>query len=310
MHKHEETMINKGITKRQGIFNEFSKNLSIIIHDPNLKRTGIDFYICPLCLKSFTEKDLDQSLQNPLTIEDVPPKQLNGKPLLLTCKKCNNVNGSVYDSELGKWFKAFCALEGKGNLEFKMKIDSSKAFNVKLTRDIEKKQIDIDSNNKNPYAKQNLSSMHNNGEAEVNFIFDFGDEKKINDGLLRFSYLYAFYFFGYSYIFSDGGKYLNEYISFNKNQELKPLVLSNNLDNLEQGIYKILFPLNITSFLVVFALGSEIKKNVGIIIPSPKIEHLDNFKSINRQKIGPLKFQKILKQEINKRPFVCYEIWS
>ncbi|AIN75178.1 hypothetical protein O8E88_000472 [Flavobacterium psychrophilum] len=303
-------MENKGINKRQGIFNEFSENFSKVMNNPHVEKINIDYYICPLCRNSFTEKDLDQALQNPLTIEDVPPKKLKGKPLLLTCKKCNNINGSVYDSELGKWFKAFCALEGNGDLEFKMKIDSSRPFNVKLTRDIEKQQININSNNKNPYAKQNVSNMHNNGKAEVNYIFDFGDDKKINDGLLRFSYLYAFYFFGYSYIFSAGGKYLNDYISFNKNTELKPLVISENLDNYEQGIYKISFPLNITSFLVVFTFGSEIKKNVGIIIPSPKIEHLNNFKSINRQKIGPLKFQKILKQEINNRPFVCYEVWN
>lgn len=303
-------MQNKGINKRQGIFNEFSKNFSKVIDNPDLKRINIDFYICPLCHNSFTEKDLDQTLENPLTIEDVPPKKLNGKPLLLTCKRCNNTNGSIYDSELGKWFKAFCALEGNGDLEFKIKIDSSKPFNAKLRRYVENKQIDINTNNKNPYAKQNISSLHNKGKAEINYIFDFGDEKKINDALLRFSYLYAFYFFGYSYIFSAGGKYLNEYISFNKNQELKPIVISDNLDEYDQGMYKISFPSNITSFLVVLTFGLEIKKNVGIIIPSPKIEHLNNFKSINKLKIGSLKFQQILKQEMNNHPFVCYEVWK
>ncbi len=303
-------MQNKGINKRQNIFNEFSKNFSLVLDNPHLKRINIDFYICPLCHNSFTEKDLNQELENPLTIEDVPPKKLNGKPLLLTCKNCNNINGSVYDSELGKWFKAYCALEGKSNLEFKMKIDSSRTFKAKLTTDPEKERTDINSNHKNPYAKGNISNMHKKGKAEVSYIFDFGDEKKINDGFLRFAYLFAFYYFGYAYIFSEGGRYLNEYLSFNKNKELKPLIISGGLDNYEQGIYKISFPLSITSFLVIFSFGSEVKKNIGIIIPSPKKEHLENFKSLNEQKLRPLKFQGIIKQKINSRPFVCYEIWK
>lgn len=303
-------MQNKGINKRQVIFDEFSENFSKIVGNTHLKSKNFNLYICPLCHNSFTEKDLDQTLENPLTIEDVPPKNLKGKPLLLTCKKCNNINGSIYDSELSKWFKAFCALEGIGDLEFKMSVDSSRTFNAKLTRDIKKKQIEINSNNKNPYAKQNISNMHKKGNAEVNYIFDFGDDKKINDGLLRFSYLYAFYFFGYSYVFSAGGRYINDYITFNKNTELKPIVISEKLEKLEQGIYKIFFPLNMTSLLVIFTFGSEIKKNVGIIIPSPKIEHLNNFRLINTEKIGPLKFERIIKQEINNRPFFCYEIWD
>lgn len=303
-------MQNKGINRRQTIFKEFSKNFSIVLDNPDLKRINIEFYICPLCHKSFTEKDLDQALQNPLTIEDVPPKKLNGKPLLLTCKKCNNENGSIYDSELGKWFKTFCALEGKGDLEFKMAIDSTKTFKAKLKRDAKNDRIDIKSNPKNPYAKKNVSNMHKMGKAEVRYLFDFGDEKKINDGFLRFAYLYSFYYFGYSYIFSPGGKYVNDYLSFNKNKELKPLVISDNLDEYEEGIYKISFPLNLTSFLVIFRFGSEIQKNIGIIIPGPKDEHLNNFKQLNQEKIGPLKFQLILKQEINLRPFVCYQVWN
>lgn len=303
-------MHNKGIIKRKIIFDQFSKNFSKVLDNPHLKRINIDFYICPLCNISFTEKDLNQDLENPLTIEDVPPKKLNGKPILLTCKKCNNINGSIYDSELSKWFKAFCALEGKGNLEFKMKIDSSRTFKAKLTRDPKNKRIDITSNRKNTYAEQNFSKMHKIGKAQVNYMFDLGDEKKINDGLLRFAYLYAFYYFGYSYIFSDGGKYINQYLSFNNNKELKPLVISDNLDKYKEGIYKISFPLNITSFLVIFSLGSEVKKNIGIIIPGPKDKHLTNFKLLDKQKIGPLKFQQIIKQEINIHPFVCYEVWN
>jgi len=301
-------MKNKGQKKRQNIFDEFSKNFSIVLDNPHLKRINIDFYICPLCNNSFTEKDLNQNLDNPLTIEHIPPDKLKGKPLLLTCKNCNNINGTNYDTELSKWFKAYCAIAGKGELDFKMAIESSRPFKAKLATD--KERTDIQTYQKNPYAEKNISNMHKAGKANVNFIFDIGDEKKINDGFLRFAYLYAFYYFGYSYVFSPGGKHTNEYLSFNKNKELEPLIISENLDELKEGIYKISFPINITSFLVVFCLGSEVKKNVGIIIPGPKQEHLNNFKLLNQEKIGPLKFQLILKQDINIHPLTCYQIWN
>lgn len=302
--------MSKGVKIRENIFNEFSQNFSRVMDNPHLKRTIIGFYICPLCLESFTEYHLNQSVENPLTIEDVPPKKLNGKPLLLTCKKCNNLNGSIYDSELGKWFKAYCVLEGKGEFDFKMSIDSSRTFKAKLVRDIDNKTTSINSNTKNPYAEKNVSKMHTQGKAGVNFLFDFGDDKKIDDGFLRFAYLYAFYHFGYAYIFSPGGKYVKDYLVLNKSQELKPLIISKKLEDLDQGIYKISYPTDITSFLVVFKLGSEIVKNIGVILPGPKEEHIENFKLIDKKRIGTLKFQQIIKQDINDKPFVCYQIWK
>ena len=251
---------------------------------------------------------LRQNSNNHLTLEDVPPKKLNGIPLLLTCKKCNNINGSIYDSHISKWFKAYRAIEGQGDLDFKMSIDSSNPFKMKLARDKEKERIDITSNPKNPYAKKNVANMHDKGKGEVKYIFDLGDGEKINDGLLRFSYLYAFYYFGYSYIFSPGGRFINDFLTFNKNKGLKPFVISEKLDDLEQGIYIITTTSKIDLFLVILKFGSIVKKNVGIILPKPQVEHLNDFKSLNKEKIDIEKFQLIIKPKINSRPFVCYKV--
>lgn len=303
-------MKNRGENKRLKIFEEFSKNFSTVFDSNQLRRIDNEFYICPLCYRSFHKEDLSQTLENPLTIEDVPPKKLNGKQILLTCKKCNNINGSVYDSHLSKWFKAFSALESEGDLDFKMSVDSSNKFKTKLTRDKEKRRIDITSNPKNPYAKKNVTNMQGKEKSQVQFIFDFGDEKKINDGLLRFAYLYAFYYFGYSYIFSPGGKYINEYLTFNKHKELKPLIKSENLNQLEEGVYKILSPSHIGLFFVILKLGYSVHKNVGIILPGPIEEHLGNFKLLNKENIGSVQFQKVIKPDINIYPFVCYQVWN
>lgn len=63
-------------------------------------------YVCPLCMsvdyaarrgqfKCFTESAL---FDGSLTAEHVPPKSLGGRPLLLTCRECNNWAGSSVDS--------------------------------------------------------------------------------------------------------------------------------------------------------------------------------------------------------------------
>ena len=50
-------------------------------------------YPCPLCIRGFTTP-------NALTLEDVPPKAVGGKPLVLTCRTCNNTSGHLLDSHI------------------------------------------------------------------------------------------------------------------------------------------------------------------------------------------------------------------
>ncbi|MEV0241941.1 hypothetical protein AB0I06_18695 [Streptomyces sp. NPDC050674] len=56
---------------------------------------GQDFYACPCCLVAYPREAVSAGL---LTIEDVPPKSVGGRPLLLTCKRCNNTAGADFDS--------------------------------------------------------------------------------------------------------------------------------------------------------------------------------------------------------------------
>jgi len=61
--------------------------------------TSEDWYVCPLCLDGLTIEEFETKQ---LTVEDVPPKALGGKPLVLTCQKCNNDQGSKFDGEAAK----------------------------------------------------------------------------------------------------------------------------------------------------------------------------------------------------------------
>lgn len=53
-----------------------------------------DTYVCPCCLRHFDADDLDNDR---LSLEDVPPAKVGGRPLLLTCAERNNNAGTEFD---------------------------------------------------------------------------------------------------------------------------------------------------------------------------------------------------------------------
>jgi hypothetical protein len=63
-----------------------------------------DRYRCPLCLKDFKREDAKSG--DALTLEDVPPANMGGKPLVLTCRRCNSSAGAALDSHAGKFHAA------------------------------------------------------------------------------------------------------------------------------------------------------------------------------------------------------------
>jgi hypothetical protein len=52
------------------------------------------FYVCPLCLVAGSENALEQGW---LTREDVPPRSVGGRKIVLTCKPCNDRAGHEID---------------------------------------------------------------------------------------------------------------------------------------------------------------------------------------------------------------------
>jgi hypothetical protein len=53
-------------------------------------------YFCPLCLRGFGREQIAAWL----TCEDVPPKSVGGRKIVLTCRECNSTSGHRLDAEL------------------------------------------------------------------------------------------------------------------------------------------------------------------------------------------------------------------
>jgi hypothetical protein len=59
------------------------------------------WYLCPCCP---TLQDRESVLDGSLTAEDVPPKSVGGRKIVLTCEDCNNTAGHRLDHHLaGRW---------------------------------------------------------------------------------------------------------------------------------------------------------------------------------------------------------------
>lgn len=60
----------------------------------NVKPVIRECYCCPLCARLYPRDAIDLGL---LTLEHAPPRRVGGKPIALTCKKCNSVSGYSVD---------------------------------------------------------------------------------------------------------------------------------------------------------------------------------------------------------------------
>jgi hypothetical protein len=84
--------------RRSRWFDEGASSLRVVLErqgrGDQLPSTG-DYYACPCCLIAYPRAAVAAGI---LTVEDVPPKVLGGRPMLLTCVKCNSGSGTNFDA--------------------------------------------------------------------------------------------------------------------------------------------------------------------------------------------------------------------
>ena len=76
---------------------------------------------CPLCLTEYNLANLVE-----LTREHIVPSKLGGHSKTLTCRKCNNAQGSYLDSHLVNLIKSLDAIEGAGPIRTSVISDKGK----------------------------------------------------------------------------------------------------------------------------------------------------------------------------------------
>jgi len=281
--------------KKENIFKLFSQNLEWVKEHPSIsfKPNFSNGYICPLCFDVFFEKDIDTTLENHLTLEDIPPKALGGKPRLLTCKKCNSRSGHELDAHL---------LNNLLEMDSRLFLPNSK---TKATFELYGNKmngiVEIDEKG---VVTMNLKSQCSNPTESEQFMKDlipprtiynplFYPDKMFDDGfktptfklkfhktskerraevaLLRIAYLLAYSTFGNSF-FINGGLYKvrEQILNPDKNILSEVFWIKYEFPKELEGINIITLPKELQCFLVVFSLHTKSKaRQFAIVLPGP-----------------------------------------
>jgi hypothetical protein len=153
-------------------------------------------YVCPLCLEVIRDPCA-------LSQEHVPPEALGGRPICLTCKKCNPGAGHSIDAAMAERIAAKRVLaEGRTSKKFvKMKLGE-----LSINATVQNYRISIAENHNNPATieefKKRYQTMGPERIVQVWYPHKFNDHFEMV-GYLKTAYFYAFAKFGYEYILSD-----------------------------------------------------------------------------------------------------------
>lgn len=286
-------MKKKNKNKRETIFKLFSQNLEWIKEHPSIsfKPDFINGYICPLCFDVFFEKDLDITLSNHLTLEDIPPEKLGGKPRALTCKSCNSKSGHKLDVHLLNSlmkidFHSFLP-NARTNTAFEL--NGNKVNGIVVIDEKGTMKLDLQTKRSNPKQSKQFMNDLILPQTIYNPMFypekafeprqlttkftlkplSISDERRSEVALLRIAYLIAFCTFGNGFLINGNLYKIREQI-LNPDKNILPKVFWIKFDFPEEflGINIIKSPKELRCFLIIFNLSTKSKsRQFAIALP-------------------------------------------
>jgi hypothetical protein len=282
----------KSEEKRKRIFDVFAKNwqltLSIAPFDSAELRDEKfqEAIMCPICMVLYNRKGLDQTVENPLTIEHCPPEELGGKPMLLLCKSCNNTAGSELDIRLMEYLnvKPFNEQQAEGRVMLKNSTFKGGALDVRGTMEL--KRIDansfyIDLKATDTYRKNRFDNILKADKIEITYKpHETPSLHIVHTALLKIGYLLAFAKLGHPFIFNGNYDGVRRQIS-NPSETVLPIkgVIMNT--SLGVGLHLISEPKPFIGFAVVFELTYNGKKDVhAVLLNHPDTVDVDFYKGL------------------------------
>lgn len=290
--------------KREKIFDIFSQNLGWVKQHVRFEPDFDKGYICPLCFEIFFKKDLDISLNNFLSLEDVPPVSLGGKPLVLSCKECNSKSGHQLDVHLlnallendAKSFlpnsETFSTFEIDGNTLYgKIDINEKGQFFINFDEMNGKPEDKINFKEGlyhkvieyNPRFHPNLRYTTRVQSKNMQMKFKtISDKRKAEVALLRIGYLSAFAKFGYGFLINENLRNVREQIKY-PDKDILPKSFRFHCEFPDdcEGINMISLPNKLRCFLIVFRLKTKSSnRQFNIVLPGLDENSNDIYKNL------------------------------
>lgn len=165
-------------------------------------------YYCPICGVGYLESSAITG--NDLTLEDVPPKSIDGKPIVLTCRKCNSSAGHTIDvatASKRKLEDSAKIISGQekgtvpfvtisfGDINLNAEISSEYSYNVKPLQNANAPEI-------LEKYKDHLKSLSSNKVDKFQFnmsISEKYDHRYFKLSHLKSAFLLVFAWLGYRY---------------------------------------------------------------------------------------------------------------
>lgn len=274
--------MNKGEKRRKFLFDKYSENLYFLKQNGILpKRIEINKgdYICPICLDKFNEDDLNQDSENPLSLEDAPPKSLGGSQIVLTCERCNNGMGRDIDWHLTErlnemdFHHRIIGAEMSGEFSLDVTVNGK----IVIEENGETKAYYTNKNNNPKTLETYIANI--SGKNESSHVWKPNptrvDAKKLQIAIIKNAYLLMFEKFGYAFLFDKEYDRIREQL-LNPDFDIYPLNCWFQGPFPEEHIgVPFITEKNMESIFTLFKLSTKLSDRLfGVVLPlsSSKIE--------------------------------------
>ncbi len=213
--------------RRQYLFQRYAAHLRLLVeHDLlNYALPYDETYICPVCALPFSKEALDQTIANPLTLEDAPPKSLGGHANVLTCKACNNRAGQQIDHHLTNRMNELDQYQFVPGVEFHPVFGHKGTMvqgTIKVNEQGEAEVIHHIKKNNPSSLNQYIASTSKDDVVNLNFRDSKVDVFRLQLALLKTAYLMVFEKFGYTFLLNSCYDRLREQLR-NSAEEIFPV---------------------------------------------------------------------------------------
>ena len=166
---------------------------------------------CPLCLNEFEIQAI-----NELSVEHIVPSKLGGTTTTLTCRKCNNRQGSRLDRHFVSGMQALDAMEGHRRIKGTLRNQKGLvAIDLTWTPGTKGEPIKLQviKGGSNPVAIEAIRAQLVDGATiDLRLNLDFIPERYWR-AAIRAAYLAVFSLHGYEYAFSKGASHVRSVLN-------------------------------------------------------------------------------------------------
>lgn len=311
---------------KEEVFDIFARNLELVKRNPRITIEGVktEGYVCPVCQKIFDKEALfSTEYVDHLTLEHVPPESLGGNIKLLTCKICNNEQGSMLDKQLLESLKtkdfysgipgaerpARFLVDGKWNTGGRIVISDTEGFKFLSNRK---------NSNHNHYDKLFKTGGLDIKKIDLTINHQY-KKRRPEIASLRIGYLWLYSEAGFACLINGNMHAVGNQILEPEKEHIKYIgSLSLEFPDEFEGVNIIKEPKELRSFAVAFKTYTEYKQRKHIVLlpgPSdPGLKIYENMKNISEEdekvtlQLTNINFDGILTDP--NRVFEYHEVWN